>query len=97
MKAENVVKPPQKPVANSNLISFEFCDPFRDIPYTMPIIKHPNILTIKVPAGNRGEKYCFIYSDEINLNAPPKPLPNITVKIFLTEIICLSYFLKKYS
>jgi hypothetical protein len=48
---ENVVYPPQIPVARNNLSSGDNIFPLLDKAYTIPIIKQPKILTLKVPRG----------------------------------------------
>lgn len=56
-KAENVVKPPQKPTVRNILHSVEIKFPFSAIPYINPIKKQPAIFTTKVPYGNEDGKY----------------------------------------
>ena len=53
LKAEKVVNPPQKPDASSNRHTSEECA-FHGAPNTKPMIRHPTILTIKVPQGQVG-------------------------------------------
>ena len=48
-KAENVVNPPQKPVARNKVLLGDNRLFFEDTPRMMPIRKHPAMLTKKVP------------------------------------------------
>lgn len=49
--AEKVVKPPQKPVINNNLISGDRKAYLEERPYKKPISRHPEMFARKVPAG----------------------------------------------
>ena len=51
LKVEKVVKPPQRPTTNSNLISSVRCH--RAMAAVMsPMSKHPMMFVVKVPHGN---------------------------------------------
>ena len=50
INVEKVVKPPQNPVTNINLVVGEMFPP-RERPESNPIRKHPAILTAIVPHG----------------------------------------------
>jgi hypothetical protein len=61
--AENVVKPPQNPVAKSNFSSFVSFVVLIVAPKTIPIKRHPSILTKKVPSGKIDGKNCLTSKD----------------------------------
>lgn len=52
-KAEKVVNPPKNPVdINNFMLSDIVIDLLNETPISMPITKHPMMLTVSVPKGN---------------------------------------------
>ena len=77
IKVLNVVKPPQKPVTNNSLAFGERCPPIAH-PERMPIRKHPNTLTMKVPIGKVKASHWLVNFDTRYRSPPPKKLPTHT-------------------
>jgi len=77
LNAENVVKPPQKPITINNRI-------FSDIPFvtrsaaTRPAIKQPIVFAPKVPHGIDTTSEGFNHRDKRYLSNPPNALPKKT-------------------
>lgn len=84
--AENVVNPPSTPVARNNLISLD-TNVLSESAKTIPIKKHPIILTIKVLYGIMEEMIELAISEIKYLNVPPIKLPIPTIK---TDLIISS-------
>jgi len=90
LNAENVVKPPQKPITMNNRI-------FSDIPLvarsaaTRPAIKQPMVFAPKVPHGIDTTSEGFNHRDNRYLSNPPSALPN------KTNINCDTLFTRRSS
>lgn len=80
LNAENVVKPPQKPITINNRI-------LSDIPFvtrsaaTRPAIKQPMVFAPKVPHGIDITSEGFNHRDNRYLSNPPNALPKKTNNI----------------
>ena len=83
-KDENVVNPPQIPVAKNKRHSPKpAC--LDAIPIMIPIKKEPIMFTVNVAKGNES---CFISSENKYLHAEPMEPPVITSIKFLNIISC---------
>ncbi len=77
LNAENVVKPPQKPMTTNKRR-------FSDIPFvtksaaTRPAIKQPIVFAPKVPQGIDTTSEGFNHIDKTYLSNPPNALPRKT-------------------
>ena len=85
-KAENVVNPPQNPVANKSVWFDVSVFSFWAYPNISPIKRHPSILTVNVPKGKTFE-YWFMTLATKYLKALPKPPPKKTNRKLFIIII----------
>ncbi|MCM1178583.1 MAG: hypothetical protein NC335_12720 [Bacteroides sp.] len=92
-KVENVVKPPQSPVARKICQQLPFAEYLAKTPETRPIIKHPARFTVNVPQGNPPPT-CFINAETKYLRAPPAKLPEPAINISLSIIKTIVYLSK---
>lgn len=96
-KAENVVNPPQNPVASSNRMECALSG-FRDAKAnTKPMMKHPNKFTKKVPHGHLPGKAFIANKEKMYLAVPPMALPDNTNTRSRMGIIGYLGFLKRCS
>lgn len=73
-----MVKPPQKPVVNSNLAWGDSQLPCVLTPDRKPMMRHPSTLTVKVPNGKLMVDEAAIHLDTTKRRPPPKKLPTLT-------------------
>lgn len=85
-----MVNPPQKPTARR---SFSLGDSHwlsAEMPYRMPMIRHPRILMENVSQGNaEGLMFDLISLPTRYLAAPPVPLPRNTANMLIKVSIML--------
>lgn len=78
--AENVVKPPQKPVVKSRHNADEAEEYLENTPKNTPMNRHPAMFVINVAVGKPDFPECMT-SDNTYLNIPPTQLPRPTTNM----------------